>query len=579
MRKGHWWILLVVIAFVISQISGCGSDEDKVVATVGDYDITLKEFNDYAGKTNRAYATAQEEYDAKRKVLDTMITDRLLIQAAYERHIDEVEEVSRVVLANREKFLLDILYQRNIVQKADVSEAEMKNYWNHLENKIRVSHIVVTDPDTAQWLVDSIMHGGNFEQLAYEYSIDPSAKRNRGDLGYVTWGALVDEFQDAAFQMEPGEISPPVKTQFGYHVIKVIDKQKNEARRPYDEMKASLKQTIKSRKVSKLVQEYMETLQNQFKVSIDTATVGFLMHKREQLYPPQVAAKLPRSSFDPEQLDRTEQQLVLGTWDGGQITIGQYLSLLNQVPEQMRPDLDDYDSLATVIFQLKINDLLLLQAAKQGLENDPEFKRKMRLYKELNMALVMKHDSLPQPLEPDEAEMRQYYDDHMELYTQSEQIHVYEILLSDEILANKLVKEIKTLEQFKEKATELTERPAKRGTNGDLGYIRRQYFPEVFDLAQKTNDGKIGGPVVTADGRYSIFWVVDRIPASAKNYLDVKSDVKSRIMGIKKTEALKAWVNDRKKETKISINEDAIWSTIDNAKYASAGNNETQATN
>jgi hypothetical protein len=195
------------------------------------------------------------------------------------------------------------------------------------------------------------------------------------------------------------------------------------------------------------------------------------------------------------------------------------------------------------------------------------------------MALVMKHDSLPQPLEPDEAEMRQYYDDHMNLYTQPEQVHVYEILLSDEMLANKLTKEIKTLEQFKEKATQLTERPAKRGTNGDLGYIQRQYFPEIFDLAKKTDPGKIGGPVVTANGRYSIFWVVDKIPASAKNYLDVKSDVKSRIMSTKKAQALKAWVDDRKQNTKISVNEDVIWSTIDNGKYASAGNNEPPTTN
>ena len=572
MKKLYWLPLVLIAALGIAYVAGCGSSDDKVLAQVGDYKITIKEFNDFARQLRQPFQTAQDEFNEKKKVLDSMIINRLLVQAAYEKGIDGSEDVARVVLANKDKFLLDVLYQKDIAGKAKVTDAELKDFYNKLEYKIRASHILVNSEDTANMLVDSIKNGANFEQLAYDHSIDPSAKRNRGDLGYFTYGAMVDEFQDAAFQMEPGEVSPPIKSKYGYHIIKLVDREKNDARRDFDSMKDQLRQQLERKKQMEMVEAYMNQLKDLYKITVDTGTVQLVIHKRNDLYPPQVVENLPKWGFDVEQLDRIEREMPLATWNGGQMSLYQYLMQLNQVPEQYRPDLQDYDSVATVIFRLKVNDFLVLEATKKGYDNDPEFKRKLQLFKELNMANVMRSDSLPQPLIPDEAELRQYFEDHKDKYSDPAKVHVYEIMLSDEILASKLAKEIKTLEQFKEKASQLTERPAKRGTNGDLGYVERKWFPEIFDLAKKTPDGKIGG-------KYSIFWVVGKTPERVKDYLDVKNDIKQAVVTERKSEAFSSWVQQQKDKTKITVNDDALWSTIDNSKYAAAEGDQTTSNN
>ncbi len=87
---------------------------------------------------------------------------------------------------------------------------------------VHARHILVDTEQEAQMLEKRLENGISFEYLAQKYSKCPSGK-NGGDLGYFRRGQMVKEFEDAAFSMEPGEISPPVQTQFGWHLIKVID--------------------------------------------------------------------------------------------------------------------------------------------------------------------------------------------------------------------------------------------------------------------------------------------------------------------------------------------------------------------
>ncbi|MFZ5979429.1 MAG: peptidylprolyl isomerase, partial [Candidatus Zixiibacteriota bacterium] len=402
--------------------------------------------------------------------------------------------------------------------------------------------------------------------LAFDYSLDPSAKRNRGDLGYFTWGTMVQEFQEAAFNMEPGQVSPPVATQFGYHIIKLVDKQPNDLRDDYKTIKKSLEEQIKNQKIAKLMEEYFQELKEKYNIQIEQATCDYIMHKRENLYPPQVLQNLPRYDFDLEQLDRSERELILATWEGGQMTLYEYLSTIKQYPVNVRPDLDNYDSLRTLVFIMKSTDILAYEATSLGLDNDSEFKRKMKLFKEFNMAAIMRSDSIQVAEPPEEMELREYYEKNHDEFIVPPKLHVYEILLSDELLARKLAKEIKSLAKFKEKAMELTERSGKRGSNGDLGIIERKWFPEIFDLARKTPVGNIGGPVVT-QGKYSIFYVADKEDEKLKDFLEVKTEITTRITDERKKEAFANWVEERKKTTKVETFEDVLWSAIDIDKY------------
>ncbi len=558
--------LLLILPLIMAGLNGCGKSGGRTVATVGNDKITADELNDYFGRLRMTFPTAQDEYNKRREILDTMIVTKLFVQAAYEKGIDKLDELARIIIGNKDKFLLGALYQKHIADKVDPTDAEVKDFYNHLQYKIRVSHILVKDKDTAQMIFDSLQHGGNFEQLAYNYSIDPDAKRNKGDLGLVGWGDLVDEFQEAAFAMQPGEISPPVKSPFGYHIIKLIDKLPNQARGDFDSVKVQIASQLKNRKSLKITEAYLDSVQAKYPVTVDTTTCNYLMHKRSNMYPPQILATLPRNDFDMQQLDRNEKELVLATWNGGQMTVSQYLTQLKDVPMNVRPDLDDPDSIKSVVFQMKLQDILAQEAVREGLENDPEYLSKMKLFKELNMADIMKNDSIPVPPAPDEGTVRQYYDDHPEEFTNPEKVHAYEILMSDEHKAKQLRKSIRSLKEFKDKAMDLDERSGKRALAGDLGYFDRRLYPEIFDLAVKTPVGEIGGPVVTGN-KYSIFYVVDKVQPELKDFLGVKRSIIDELQKQQKDQAIQQWVDARMKSTNINVDDAAVWSTIDMSKY------------
>ena len=90
--------------------------------------------------------------------------------------------------------------------------------------KVRASHILVKTEEEANDLLAKLNEGADFGELAEEHSLCPS-KRDGGDLGYFGKGMMVKPFEDAAFSMEAGEVSQPVETQFGWHLIKLTDKQ------------------------------------------------------------------------------------------------------------------------------------------------------------------------------------------------------------------------------------------------------------------------------------------------------------------------------------------------------------------
>jgi peptidyl-prolyl cis-trans isomerase C len=567
MNKKRAIVLCAFASLVCGLWWGCSKSGSKTLAIVGDYEITADELNDFFNP-RWTYPTAQEEFEKRREALDSLIMMRLLIQAAYEKNIDKMEEIARSVLAFKDRFLIETHWERQLADKAEPSEAELKEFYKRLEYKVRASHILVSNVDTAQMLLERIKNGENFEKLAYEYSIDNTAKRNKGDLGYFLWGDMVDEFQQAAFSMQPGEISPPIKSKFGYHIIKVVDRLPNETRTDFESMKESLVDRVRSYNLMRRADEYYKELRAKYPITIDTTTCQYLLHKREIMYPPMLLKNLPRNDFDLEQLDRNERELVIATWDGGQLTVYEYLTLAGkQIPLKTRPDFDNYDSLAVTVFRLKVNDILTVEAHRNGVDNDPKYLNTLKRFKEMTMAETMREDSIPLPPPPDEAMLRQYYEEHPEEFTVPAKVHIHEILLSDELTAQRLKKEIKSLEEFKKTAEKMTERGGKRIGGGDLGYIQGGgSFSNIFDAAWKTSVGAIGGPVII-DGKYSIFYVVDKIDAELKDYLGMKRDIMQRIVNQQKKEAFEKWLEARKQSTKIVVNEDALRSTIDMDKY------------
>jgi peptidyl-prolyl cis-trans isomerase SurA len=223
----------VAISFVLALLAGCSPAEHAmVVATVGSGSITLPEYEAQYLKTlgSREAGTATSIED-RQKFLELLVKYRLKLADAYSTGLEKKPEVINELESYKGSLAQSYLTEREVVAPG------VRQLFARRNEEIRASHILLTlSPDAsptdsalatmkAHQVLAQLKAGKDFGDVAVEFSQDPSVKQNRGDLYYFTAGQLVAPFEDAAFQMKPGEITPtPVRTQFGLHIIKVIDR-------------------------------------------------------------------------------------------------------------------------------------------------------------------------------------------------------------------------------------------------------------------------------------------------------------------------------------------------------------------
>lgn len=199
---------------------------DTVVATVNGTPIRQSEVNIAledigAGLPPQLQGPQREEY-----VLSFLTDMTLLAKAAEAQKLDQTPDFQQRLAYARTKALMETLMTQE-AKKAVSEEAKRKTYDEFVksapaEGEVRARHILVDDEAKAKEIAKKAKAGEDFSKLAKEYSKDSA--EDGGDLGYFTKDQMVPEFADAAFKLEKGQVSDPVKSQFGWHVIKVEDK-------------------------------------------------------------------------------------------------------------------------------------------------------------------------------------------------------------------------------------------------------------------------------------------------------------------------------------------------------------------
>lgn len=167
------------------------------------------------------------------QLLENMIAGELLEAQGYKQKLQDTAEVKEAVKAAEEEYVQQA-YLRRAVDAKLTDELVRQRYdkWAKEtvpEEEVRARHILVETKEEADAIIKKLNGGAKFEELAAEQKIDTASAQNQGDLGYFTKDMMVEPFANAAFAMKPGEVTKePVETQFGWHVIKVEDKRKQE---------------------------------------------------------------------------------------------------------------------------------------------------------------------------------------------------------------------------------------------------------------------------------------------------------------------------------------------------------------
>jgi peptidyl-prolyl cis-trans isomerase C len=197
----------------------------------------------------------------KENVLAFLIDMKIVAKAAEAKKIEDRDDFKARLAFARNRLLMDNLLAAE--GKAATTEEAMKKVYDEAakqiegEQEVHARHILVETEDEAKAIEAELKKGADFAELAKKKSKDPGAS-DGGDLGFFTKDQMVPEFSAAAFSLEPGKISDPVKSQFGWHIIKVEEKRNRKAP-DFDQVKSQIETYVTRRAQSEYVAKLRET--------------------------------------------------------------------------------------------------------------------------------------------------------------------------------------------------------------------------------------------------------------------------------------------------------------------------------
>lgn len=200
--------------------------------------------------------------EEKKKFLNMIVDREVLSQEAKKSGMDKDPAYLEEVELAKKEILVNIMAQK--LNKDKVSDEAIKAYFNKNNKEfqlVHASHILVKTEEEAQKIKKELAAGGDFAELAKKYSTDPGSGSKGGDLSFFSRKQMVPAFSDLAFKLKPGEMGGPVKTQFGYHLIKVLEV-KNQK---FEELTQENTRTIRTA----IINDEIEKLKSKGKVTIN----------------------------------------------------------------------------------------------------------------------------------------------------------------------------------------------------------------------------------------------------------------------------------------------------------------------
>lgn len=300
---------LIICLFLALLVVSCAKKDDgKVLATIDDQKITLQEFNKELDKIPMNMKMLVASESGKKNYLDRLVVKKLLLKEVSKEKIENDKEFQERFNDIKEQLLIEALLKKKITAQTQMSEDDLKKYYEeHKEDfkkdrEINTRHILLKTEEEAKQVQTKLQKGEDFTELAKKYSIDPNVRQTGGEIGFQPKGSLIPEFENAAHKLNKvGQVSGIVKTQFGYHIIR-LEGVKPPSYVPLEEVKDFIKQKNAQEKQKEVLEKYIEELKKNSKITINEALL-----KEEKTELP-VKAESPDKTASPQKTETPEKQ-------------------------------------------------------------------------------------------------------------------------------------------------------------------------------------------------------------------------------------------------------------------------------
>jgi len=392
--------------------------------------------------------------------------------------------------------------------------------------EIRASHILIelkpgfTSEDSAkalekiQSIKEKINLGEDFAELAKEFSEDEGTKNLGGDLGFFSRRMMVQPFDEAAFNLEVGQVSDIVKTQFGYHIIKVTDKKQI---RPLEEEKETLKSIYQRTRYNEDKQRFLDSLKNVFKYQVNHSLIDQIASKADTI---QVGGQYWTSHLKTEFGDS-----IIITLANKKISVDTLFGRAENLAEfiNRRINKNTLDNMVNRISE----DLLLAEAVEYLPAKYPQFAELMDEYKNGILIFKLQEEEIWNKIQIEENKLREYWEANKEKFQWPDRVEYAEIFVKSDSLAQEIYKMLKAGEEFDTLAAKYTERPGFKEKKGYHG-IKPVLDNALSQKADQLKEGAFSEPFKNTNG-YSIVKLIKKHPAGLKTFEEALPEVSGAV--------------------------------------------------
>lgn len=539
-------------------------EDGTLIARVGDDPVTAGDLYyalDFARGMNR-----QLPPDTLRAMLiEKAVNQKLLTQEArqlgYERNAAYVNAMTR----EEDRLVTRELVRRIYTGKLTVSEDELRELYERYFYTLRALHLSVGEEAQAQSLRKRIEAGENFGDLARLYSEDTKTAPQGGDMGEIRAGRLVVNLEDAVFALEPGQLSPVIKSRGEhYKIFQLLSKDRDrEPPQAYEEMRSALAKRVRTRKAALSKYAWEQGLMTKYELTIDEPNYRVFSHRlRDQIASWEAINSMRRDSLTTAWIftDWPADELVLpiATWKGGQMTCAEF----NKVSRELRvcPTCLWRDSdvqLRMFVLGRAFDRLFELEKRSIRLEQLPEITTELERRREARLAEMVAAGLLVRQSDITDEEARVYWEAHPGQYTKSPRARALRIVVETATQAGEILERLRGGADFGALAKRYSKDETTNWNGGQTDWFTPGTMYGMADVALKHQVGELIPPF-RSDIGWEVVKVTEKEPGTPMSFEEAKIPIRERIATQRTEEQIQAKIAELRAGTRIVIDEAAL---------------------
>ncbi|MFH1784677.1 MAG: peptidylprolyl isomerase [bacterium] len=273
MKKVIYLLLVLVIG-----LGACGKSDDKTLIRIAGDKVTVADFQKRLADIPSYLKEYYKGEEGVKTLLDALVKERVLLKEAELKGLYKNEEIKKRLELLRSQLLVEGMVEELKKTEIAITDNMAAEYFKKhrgefaTSDKVRVRHILLDTREEAEEVLAKVKDGVDFAELAREYSIDKVTAKNGGDVGYFGRGDFITEFEDEAFSMQKKEqVSGVVKTPFGFHILKLMDRKQKD-----NITLADVKEEVKKKLEKEKFEQWFEDKKKKLKVKVNYDLLGEL---------------------------------------------------------------------------------------------------------------------------------------------------------------------------------------------------------------------------------------------------------------------------------------------------------------